>query len=348
MNSRWAAEKRLIFFAKICYDDGNYCYFEGCNPMTNAPLKSQPVLYPLPKNGAWGYVDVKGNWVIAPQFDAACLFAGELALVKSKGKIQFINLSGALASKLIFEDSLGFWDGLAPVLVKTASSAFKWGVINTSFQYVIEPQHDFVGTLFEGVMRANSEGKWGYLRPDGKWALQPQYDWVGDFTDGLARVQTIGRGLDTRFVKPDFSFAFEGVFENAEDFCDGVASVFSKGRWGLVDSQGKILIDYQYHGVGDYREGWLPVQKTEHSWGFVNKANKPLTHHDFSAVGSFSEGLAPVAIGERWGFINAAGNIVIEPLFDNVQEFVHGLALFQRGPVVGYMDKQARVVSQSA
>ncbi|MGE0173209.1 MAG: WG repeat-containing protein [Oligoflexales bacterium] len=314
--------------------------------MNRISTNSETQLYPLPRNGKWGYIDASGTWIIAPQFDAACHFTQDIALVKHSGKIAFIDRRGLPVSETSYLDSLGFWNGLAPVLVKTYEGG-KWGVIDLTMNFIIEPRFEFVGSFFEGVMRACEEGSWGYLDEQGQWALRPKYDWAGDFIDGLARVQTIERGILTRFINRDFSYAFEGVFENAEDFSDGIAPVFEKDKWGLLDANGKMLVNYKFLNVGDHKEGWTPVELRPNEWGFINRANELLCEQTFSAAGSFCEGLAPVCVGELWGFINTSGAMAIGPRFDHVQEFVNALALFRQGQHVGYINKEGQTVAQA-
>ena len=61
------------------------------------------------------------------------------------------------------------------------------------------------------------------------------------------------------------------------DFSENLASVRKNNKWGYIDRNGKLVIDY-----------------------FYDKAK------------NFKEGLAPVCIDNKWGYIDSQGNLVID------------------------------------
>jgi len=46
------------------------------------------------KNEKWGFIDIKGNYAIAPQFEEATLFSNGLAGVRTGDKWGFIDVKG--------------------------------------------------------------------------------------------------------------------------------------------------------------------------------------------------------------------------------------------------------------
>jgi hypothetical protein len=78
-------------------------------------------LAPARKDGLWGYVNTKGQWVIAPQFNQAWPFYDELALasaeVGEKIKYGYINKAGEWVVNPIYDDASFFYNGAAIVVI---------------------------------------------------------------------------------------------------------------------------------------------------------------------------------------------------------------------------------------
>ena len=98
-------------------------------------------LFPIEKNGKWGFIDRSGKIVISPQFDAANYFYEGLAcvMVDKKqygniviGKNGYIDRSGNWIIKPQFDFASGFSEGLASVRIGEKS-----GYIDKSGDIVI-------------------------------------------------------------------------------------------------------------------------------------------------------------------------------------------------------------------
>ena len=90
----------------------------------------------------YGYIDLKGVFVINPQFQPAHPFdrTSGLAIVRFGGKFGFIDRNG---------------------------------------KYVINPQFESVQEFDAGgYAPAKLGGKWGYIDRTGKWLINPQFDWA--------------------------------------------------------------------------------------------------------------------------------------------------------------------------
>ena len=53
-------------------------------------------LHPVKRDGLWGYIDEKAQWVIPPQYNSAASFSDGLALVEKDGKLMYIDHGGAV------------------------------------------------------------------------------------------------------------------------------------------------------------------------------------------------------------------------------------------------------------
>lgn len=105
-------------------------------------------------DGRWGFVDRKGQEVIALQFEAVWEFREGMAAVKKNGR---------------------------------------WGFIDGSGRMVIAPQYDNALTFGEGRAPVQKNGRWGFIDASGREVITPRYDKVWPFENGQAVVVNNGQ-----------------------------------------------------------------------------------------------------------------------------------------------------------
>ena len=77
------------------------------------------------------------------------------------------------------------------------------------------------------------------------------------------------------------------TFDDAKAFTEnGYAAVCRDGKWGFVDTEGKLVIDCAYEDAE-----------------------------------SFCNGFAAVYIDGKWGYIDTEGNVIITPRFETATHF---------------------------
>jgi hypothetical protein len=283
----------------------------------------------------WGYIDVKGNLLISPQFKAACFFSSHLAYVRDQeGLVGFIDERGEWVIKPKYFDSLGFWAGWASVAqVKKPDQTLKWGVIDTLGATKIDFLFDFIGPFNNGLARAQIDGKWGYINIEGKWSIEPTYDWAGDIIDGIARVQTVTSNLETGYIRIDnlsglsCPIAIQGGnrLTLGEDFSEGLAAVKQDDLWGYINQEGQWILKPQFVEAGDFIGGQMPVL-TPNGWRLCDK-NGTFVSKQYVQLESASCGLSRFFQHEKWGFINQKGIEIIPAKFDEISDFCQGYAI---------------------
>ncbi len=299
-------------------------------------------------NNTWGFIDAEGTWVIPPIYQGASHFSGEFALVKKGKYVGFVNKSGQEVIPCIYFDSLGFWEGSAAVaMIHPKSGSIKWGVIDTSGNWMVKPEYDFVGPMFQNRARYNTKGRWGYLDSKGKVLIAPRYDWAGDYIDGLARVQEVAETLKTYYIDPRAQQLGTHFFENGEDFCNGMAPVFEKGKWGVINKQGQLIIPHIYASVGEFTEGKIPVSLDGSKWFYVDSTGTRCIQSNFQQAHPFQDKCARVVAENKWGFINDEGQWLLPPTFDFIEDFCQGWALFRQGDKAGYINKAGLVIKSA-
>jgi hypothetical protein len=93
-----------------------------------------------------------------------------------------------------------------------------------------------------------------------------------------------------------------------------------KGKWGYINTKGKIVIKPRFWAAGNFSEGFASVRDEDGWFYYIDKTGKSITNgKTYRFADDFSEGLAAVQENpnDKIGFIDRSGNVVIKPRFDS-------------------------------
>jgi hypothetical protein len=127
------------------------------------------------------------------------------------------------------------------------------------------------------------------------------------------------------------------------------------GKWGYIDSTGKIAIEPQFSWAEEFSEGLAAFENEDGKHGYIDETGKIVIEPKFDNWTNFSEGLAAVSVDFKWGYIDKSGKWAIPPQFTVGGPFSNGLALvgvplsgevtFPPGPEKHeFIDKTGKVV----
>ncbi|WP_028980288.1 WG repeat-containing protein [Sporocytophaga myxococcoides] len=200
-------------------------------------------------------------------------------------------------------------------------------------------------------------GKWGYMNSKGEMIIQPQYSRCDEFTEeGFAGIEENGFWfIDTKnqVLKTEVEIEFRDApfFTDVHGFSEGLAQVIVKdaGRWGYIDTKGKLVIPAIYKFTTDFHGGFAIAQKAGNNYYVLDKTGKE-THIPIERIEhfkSFSEGLAEFKTKDGfYGFIDPTGKIAIQPEYTEVSKFRGGLAAvrLKGGRNWGYINHKGELV----
>ena len=221
--------------------------------------KSADPLYRFVKNRKAGYIDGTGHIVIPPKLAVwgnygSAFHDGLLEIGVSDGV--YVNRTGKVVIDKGLDRGWDFSEGLA---VAARKDEHRWGYIDTSGKFAIQPQFawgpdDYVRSFSDGLAMIQVKGKFGYIDHWGNFVIKPQFLDGADFSDGMARVVT-----------------------------EGPCVYFPEGPCGIAN--------LQYVG-GRQRENHTACQFT-----YIDKTGRVITQARFNYARNFSEGLAPYKWG---------------------------------------------------
>lgn len=330
-------------------------------------------LYPISKDGKWGYIDKSGKVLVRPQFESAFLFSDGLAAVSRDGqKYGFIDSSGNFMIEPRYDFALPFREGLAMVRIgDKVGYVGRTGrlVIPTEFEFIRRDEEFLLNSSFsEGLAAvALSNHKCGYVDKKGG-LLSVRFDSCSSFAEGLAPVRIdINMHGHWGFIDSSGRMAISPRFESAWPFTQGLALVKSGNKFGYMNNAGRLVIRAQFDSATPFSAEGIAGVRINNKWGGIDKTGKIVIAPQFDGnfmtamvinvpfVGdllardlgrlTYSEGLAPVKIGGQSGYINRTGSFVIRsPQFDVAFPFINGRAAVVVGGYIRWIDKTGKYI----
>ena len=250
---------------------------------------------------------------------------------------------------------------------------FKWGYIDKSGEWKIEPEYLRATNFINGVALVGVDPlSWKFIRPTGDflfdseisadWSLETSYG--GKIPSGLETGNFFSEGLMAirenygkyKYINKKGETVFEIECSGANNFSGGLALVRKDGNYGYIDKSGNFVIEPQFRDAEDFSEGLAAVsilKDNEYLWGFIDKSGEFVIEPQFYDAQSFSEGLAMIGLksapqesgyyGPK-GYINKNGEIVVEPYYYDAMPFSEGLAAVKKSGDWGYIDKTGKII----
>jgi hypothetical protein len=221
-------------------------------------------LAPVKSNDKWGYIDKSGNLIVPPQFDNAGELNDGMGAVLLGNKWGFIDKSGKEVIKPIYSSRIELMDGQIFLGVvfseglawvdngKDWRKGKKWGVIDTTGTFVIEPQFDSYGRDFRNDLSAvNIGNKLCIINKFGQIVAETEYDDILEFSEGIASFKKAKKwgAIDT-----SGKVIIEPKFDNPFSFSQSMASIENgefRSTSGYIDKSGAFVIPAK-----DYGDAW--------------------------------------------------------------------------------------------
>lgn len=242
-------------------------------------------------NAKWGYLDEKGEEVIAAQFDWAHRFDENLGRVKINNKHVLINKKGEVITPNTIED-------------------INW------YKQSYEP-YNFPFERKTKVYHFKKEGKIGLINTKGEIIVKAIYDEIGDFNEALAYVKKDGL---YGYIDEKGTLVIPLKYGNAGWFSEGLAPVVYNNKWGYINRENEVIIPFQYvgyvgpfsDGLAVYRKRGSEASKKQYSTdkvGFINNTGEIQIPLVYKSAKSFKNGAGLVKKDNMEYLINKEGEL---------------------------------------
>lgn len=328
---------------KLIYSLLLLCIVAGCNNSDVIDVDFIPV-----KNGKYGYVDKRGNYLINPQFDMATFFQDGMALVSSGGLYGYIDTKGNYIINPVYSDATTFTEDIAWVVEKEGAPT----AINKKGEVLFTlKEADAVYSFSDGMARYRivspyneKEYLYGFVNRKGESVVTPAYSDARDFSEGVAAVAN--ENGEYGYINKKGELAVNYQFGDAKPFYKGRAIVCDGTAYGTIDKSGKYVINPQFGYMFQDEKDYEIQLQDGRQWGWCDAKGKIFINPQFDAIDSFEgNDLAPVRVERKIGFVNRKGTIVINPQFDNASPFLgNSYAIVEVNKKWGAVDKDGKYI----
>ena len=188
---------------------------------------------PVRKDGKWGVINKKGNWVVKPQFDLLMRYSEGLAGACKDGRCGYI-------------DEKGKW------VIQPQDINFMCFTPNKDNTYWYNYKcHTGSSQFSEGLAAVYYDKctKSGYIDKTGKLVIKDLTGSLGNFSEGLAAViSKTDYGYRYGYINKNGEFIIKPMFYEAHPFINGFAFVeIDKSQSELNKEYEKVFKDYKKH-----------------------------------------------------------------------------------------------------
>jgi hypothetical protein len=253
-----------------------------------------------------------------------------------------------------------------------------WGIINSQGYEVVACSYDSLIQMKDEFVAVKFKGLNGVITIKEEWKVTPRPYAITllknarylEYTESVVNLKQIGGGViyfttnrievfDDYFLeylpsgnvwKIDFNGVIverqfvpseptEKIFEESE----GLRAIKRNGRYGFIDSKGRLRVANRYEAVKGFSEGYAAV-KILGKWGFINKFDNIAIQPVYEDVHPFSRGLALVKQKGLYGVVDAKGKLVLPVRYQKISFLPTGNILFEINQLKGLANHDGRVV----
>jgi hypothetical protein len=335
-----AALAFFVFFMANCQDG-----VAATPRQEDAPAPASPLAIPIQVNGRHAVIDGSGKLRLPFENEYNLLFPADYrdaVLAASDNGWSLIQADGKSVIKANFSNTI---DRLTPGYFWFEDKD-KLGIIDTRGKVIQPPRYDelyYAGNREFIIYAVN--GKSGLMSAKGEPITKAVYDEINDpssYAD-YGELVMAKRGSENWLINPRAGTQEKVPY--SEIIIDSTDAVYrkvsdAKGKKGLIDAQGKLVIPMEYTSLGDASEGLISFEKDYAApCGYLDLRGKVVIEAKYSDCRAFGKKGAFVKerdaeTGEtrQYGLLDRQGAWVVEPKYANAYEAGAGLAWWKYAP----------------
>lgn len=198
-----------------------------------------------------------------------------------------------------------------------------FGLMNSQGQWIVEDvttEYDYIFGFdyysgWKELLPIQGNGKWGLMDSLGNWLMPMEYELIRVVDDERRWVKTEEGLYDVNKKK----LLLKDV-ENVWEAGDNLYWAQKDGKYGLIDTLGRWMVEPRYDYCSHYSEGLAVVENGRKS-GYIDTLGREMVPLKYYVARKFSNGLAPVRMGGKWGYIDKSGREVIPCKYDFCYDF---------------------------
>jgi hypothetical protein len=292
------------------------------------------------KNGKQGILRKNGKIILNATFDKLDQQGTFVLGQKERASDRWMlmdSLGKALTTKPY--SLFGSFTGkLFPVLYKGY-----WGAVNSQGKEIIACVHDSIVSTSGDYVVVKFRGQYGIIDLDENWIVTPQPNKLSIVgTDRY--LESVSPNQLLKSFRGELIYFTQNKLQV---YPDHLEELLPSGAVWNVDFHGVVTVKTSkvegVQKVEEESEGYRAIKK-DGRFGFIDSKGRLRIANRYEDARKFSEGLAPVKILGKWGFVNKEDKIAVQPVYEEVFTFISGRALVKQKGFYGLIDKSGRLI----
>ena len=259
----------------------------------------------LQRNGKQGVSDLDGKKIIQLEYDNIIITGNSINAQKGD-EVTVFNSEG---EKLKNSNFISVLETDKKNYFITIDKNENYGVIDKDDNVIIDNKYTFIDYLFDNYFVAQNEQKIGIVDDKGKEVIKFDYD-VLQKIEGTDLIQGIkNENIDLIDKKKKKIL----TMKNAQiDIKENYIKIYNSEDRKYLQYDGK-----EVSNINVIKEAKLFAKKSNNKWGFVDKNGNIKIQYTYDMVTELNEyGYAGIKLNGKWGVINSEGKIIQEPIYD--------------------------------
>lgn len=269
------------------------------NEYDNIEYDSFNQLFTVKKDGKYGVLKSNGETLISCLYDEIDIEGIYIYSLKGEEQIIF-DTTGAKIGNPKYKSVYNVEDTNYKITINNEN---KYGVVDENNNEIIKNEYYYIGYLGNNYFVVSGQnGKNGIMNNEGKVVLEVKYDTIEKleksdiveatelntntiilFNKEIKQIANISNSTlyeGENFVKlysnnEQKYFDSEGnEKENKEILNNKLFADVKNGKWGFIDSNGNVIVDYIYDNVTEFNSYGFAGIKKDGKWGSINDEGK--------------------------------------------------------------------------
>jgi hypothetical protein len=215
----------------------------------------------------------------------------------------------------------------------------KIGYIKYTGEVIAEPKYDFGLYFQDNRAIIQYKTKWGIIDNFGNEVASPKYDAI--FRE-VELKEEYKKNISSA-IKYQYNL-LEISYENFIPFHDGVVVVKFGNKWGVVDTNGVVIVKPIFDWVRNFSDGYAIVNY-KNKYGCINKKGEIVLPCKYKYLTSFYHGLSLYEENKKFWYINIKGEKVLGP-YQLAEEFTYPETIVEINNKFGIIDTTGKFLIQ--
>ena len=258
----------------------------------------------LQKDGRYGETDLNGKQILSVDYEQIRI-PGDYIIAIKDGKQVIFDLVGTQKENLAYTNMLKTENENYNI---TVDKNDKYGVINKDGNILIGNKYNYIQYLYDNYFIVGGEtGKSGIINDKGEEILPIKYEVIQKLDKNNIVQAMVGNVLELYSKEMNNIVSMEnGKIEINDEYI----KVYSNNQTTYVSNDGTLKTNFEIFNnniFASVREG---------KWGFVDKDNNVVVDYQYDKVTEVNElGFAGIKKDGKWGVIDGKANIILEPTY---------------------------------